>query len=303
MADKGDSLTQKKLDLRGQVSSLLQEKERLQQERTILSTQLSALEIQNWEQQQELCKSWSRAEDVQMLNQKLQEELKELREESRTRNNVLLSENKRSWDKERHQVAAEIQRLCQELGSSERALSLPVVSVALSQLRDLAGRISSPQSEDRTPPCQTCLTMQQSVAGYQAVVGELQAENLHLKAENQQRKVEARQVLQQALQERDDAIAKKMAVEQELNCCKLELKSLTSQLLESVQRKVKLSQELEAWQDDMGRVISEQLQSQEHKEGRPTRDLQETPKSHPTFLRRSKPQSAQRKGFFSFLRF
>ncbi|KAK3539741.1 hypothetical protein QTP70_013175 [Hemibagrus guttatus] len=65
--------------------------------------------------------------------------------------------------------------------------------------------------------------------------------------------------LQNAIRDRDDAITKKKAVEMELAKCKVDIMSLNSQLLDAMQQKFNLSQQLEAWQDDMFRVINQQL--------------------------------------------
>uniref|UniRef100_A0AAY5EI22 BICD family like cargo adaptor 1 n=1 Tax=Electrophorus electricus TaxID=8005 RepID=A0AAY5EI22_ELEEL len=72
--------------------------------------------------------------------------------------------------------------------------------------------------------------------------------------------------LQSAIRDRDDAIAKKKAVELELAKCKLDVMSLNSQLLDAIQQKLSLSQQLEAWQDDMHRVIDQQLKEKHHDE-------------------------------------
>ncbi|XP_053938726.1 BICD family-like cargo adapter 1 isoform X2 [Cuculus canorus] len=72
--------------------------------------------------------------------------------------------------------------------------------------------------------------------------------------------------LLQAIRDRDEAIAKKNAVEVELAKCKIDMMSLNSQLLDAIQQKVNLSQQLEAWQDDMHRVIDQQLMDKHPKE-------------------------------------
>ncbi|KAJ7423719.1 bicaudal D-related protein 1 [Willisornis vidua] len=72
--------------------------------------------------------------------------------------------------------------------------------------------------------------------------------------------------LLQAIRDRDEAIAKKNAVEVELTKCKIDMMSLNSQLLDAIQQKVNLSQQLEAWQDDMHRVIDQQLMDKHPKE-------------------------------------
>ncbi|KAJ4944188.1 hypothetical protein JOQ06_012733 [Pogonophryne albipinna] len=75
--------------------------------------------------------------------------------------------------------------------------------------------------------------------------------------------------LQTAIRDRDDAIAKKKAVEMELAKCRIDIMSLNSQLLDAIQQKLNLSQQLEAWQDDMHRVIDQQLMDKYQDEWRP----------------------------------
>ncbi|XP_051661350.1 BICD family-like cargo adapter 1 isoform X1 [Manacus candei] len=77
---------------------------------------------------------------------------------------------------------------------------------------------------------------------------------------------ESSERLLQAIRDRDEAIAKKNAVEVELSKCKIDMMSLNSQLLDAIQQKVNLSQQLEAWQDDMHRVIDQQLMDKHPKE-------------------------------------
>uniref|UniRef100_A0A8B9J3P1 BICD family like cargo adaptor 1 n=1 Tax=Astyanax mexicanus TaxID=7994 RepID=A0A8B9J3P1_ASTMX len=59
---------------------------------------------------------------------------------------------------------------------------------------------------------------------------------------------EPNEQLQSAIRDRDDAITKKKAVELELAKCKIDIMSLNSQLLDAIQQKLNLSQQLEAWQ-------------------------------------------------------
>ncbi|XP_027630195.1 uncharacterized protein LOC114008996 isoform X1 [Tupaia chinensis] len=54
--------------------------------------------------------------------------------------------------------------------------------------------------------------------------------------------------LDQVLQERDEAIAKKRAVEAELHTCKAKLRAVEAQLLEVLEEKLRLRQEVEAWE-------------------------------------------------------
>ncbi|XP_068100182.1 BICD family-like cargo adapter 2 [Hyperolius riggenbachi] len=73
-------------------------------------------------------------------------------------------------------------------------------------------------------------------------------------------------LLKQAISDRDEAFMKKGELELELAKARLEKESMSRQLLSAVEQKVLLSQELEAWQDDMQIVISQQLKSQREQE-------------------------------------
>ncbi|XP_043924517.1 BICD family-like cargo adapter 1 isoform X1 [Protopterus annectens] len=95
-------------------------------------------------------------------------------------------------------------------------------------------------------------------------INALQEEKEHLRALSEGK--ELNEQLQRALRDRDEAIAKKNAVEMELAKCKIDLMSLNGQLLDAIQQKLNLSQQLEAWQDDMHRVIDQQLMDKHHKE-------------------------------------
>ncbi|XP_066459759.1 BICD family-like cargo adapter 1 [Eleutherodactylus coqui] len=77
---------------------------------------------------------------------------------------------------------------------------------------------------------------------------------------------ETHEQLLKAIKDRDEAIAKKNAVEMELAKCRIDLMSLNTQLLDAIQQKLNLSQQLEAWQDDMHRVIDQQLMDKHQKE-------------------------------------
>ncbi|XP_023253291.1 BICD family-like cargo adapter 1 [Seriola lalandi dorsalis] len=101
----------------------------------------------------------------------------------------------------------------------------------------------------------------------------LSVEMCSLREENQRIRMmaevrEPSEQLQSAIRDRDDAIAKKKAVEMELAKCKIDIMSLNSQLLDAIQQKLNLSQQLEAWQDDMHRVIDQQLMDKHQDEWR-----------------------------------
>lgn len=68
--------------------------------------------------------------------------------------------------------------------------------------------------------------------------------------------------LDQALRERDEAIAKKQAVEAELDRCRARLRAVEAQLLEVLEEKLRLRQEVEAWEEDMQQLVQRQVETQ-----------------------------------------
>ncbi|XP_041079084.1 BICD family-like cargo adapter 1 [Polyodon spathula] len=95
-------------------------------------------------------------------------------------------------------------------------------------------------------------------------VSSLKGERERLRAMTEEQ--EQSEQVQRAIHDRDEAIAKKAAVEMELAKCKIDMMALNSQLLDAIQQKVNLSQQLEAWQDDMHRVIDQQLTDKHQEE-------------------------------------
>ncbi|XP_034055888.1 BICD family-like cargo adapter 2 isoform X2 [Gymnodraco acuticeps] len=90
-------------------------------------------------------------------------------------------------------------------------------------------------------------------------------------------------------------------LESELDMVRQEKESLTQQLLNTIKHKVALSQELEAWQEDMRLVINQQVQQRE--EERQRERVRE--KDNAVGLQRSKSlrlKGEGGKGFFSFFK-
>ncbi|XP_076778664.1 BICD family-like cargo adapter 1 isoform X1 [Arvicanthis niloticus] len=110
---------------------------------------------------------------------------------------------------------------------------------------------------------------------------------------------EPKEQLQKAIRDRDEAIAKKNAMELELAKCKMDMMSLNSQLLDAIQQKLNLSQQLEAWQDDMHRVIDRQLMDTHLKEQ--SRPAAAFPRGHGVG-RGQEPSTTDSKRLFSFFR-
>ncbi|KAK2500541.1 hypothetical protein MC885_013677, partial [Smutsia gigantea] len=100
-----------------------------------------------------------------------------------------------------------------------------------------------------------------------------------------------------ALKEERDRL--RNAVELELAKCKMDMMSLNSQLLDAIQQKLNLSQQLEAWQDDMHRVIDRQLMDTHLKERSPLAAA--LSRAHGAG-RGDEPSTAEGKRLFSFFR-
>lgn len=69
------------------------------------------------------------------------------------------------------------------------------------------------------------------------------------------------EIVKRALKMRDETISRKNLVEIELAKIRIELMHVNSQLLETIQQKIELSQQLEQWQVDMEILIEEQLRN------------------------------------------
>ncbi|XP_058808666.1 bicaudal D-related protein homolog isoform X2 [Phymastichus coffea] len=69
------------------------------------------------------------------------------------------------------------------------------------------------------------------------------------------------EVLAQALQTRDQAVARKNKVEVELARTRIDMLQINSQLMESIQQKIELSEQLEQWQMDMQTLLDEHVRS------------------------------------------
>ncbi|KAM7148779.1 BICD family-like cargo adapter 2 isoform 2-T2 [Molossus nigricans] len=101
---------------------------------------------------------------------------------------------------------------------------------------------------------------------------ELQRVELQSLREELQRQKELREqedpeeALSSALSDREKAVNKALELSLELSRVSLERDSLSRELLRTIRQKVALTQELEAWQDDMQVVIGQQLRSQRQKE-------------------------------------
>ncbi|XP_016356428.1 bicaudal D-related protein 1-like [Sinocyclocheilus anshuiensis] len=171
-----------------------------------------------------------------------------------------------------HANLLELRRLTQNLldGNESTSSRRSEEEVLEEQVRKLSEELRElrelyEQEQEKTHNSQEeVLQLHNQVALLSVEVSSSREENEHLRAMAEVH--EPNEQLQSAIRDRDEAIAKKKAVEMELAKCKIDIMSLNSQLLDAIQQKLNLSQQLEAWQDDMHRVIDQQLMDKHQEE-------------------------------------
>lgn len=254
-------LVQREQTLEQRLKTACQENEELRESASSLNTRLDLQEQQCHTHTQQLAEAWSEVEVVRARVQRLQSQVDELQEDNlalqeKSHNETsLLSELENSldpldWSQDKEQVSQD-------------------VSYILKLLHPMVHRSAAEQSSDDS--LQGMLGKLKDVA--QRIAHSDTLQNECLIAENAELKLHAEkimnEVVQQAIKDRDDAIAKKTAMEAELLRTKHDMMCLNNQLLEAIQRKLELSQELEAWQDDIQIIIGQQLKSQQQTDQQP----------------------------------
>lgn len=254
-------LVQREQTLEQRLKTACQENEELRESASSLNTRLDLQEQQCHTHTQQLAEAWSEVEVVRARVQRLQSQVDELQEDNlalqeKSHNETsLLSELENSldpldWSQDKEQVSQD-------------------VSYILKSLHPMVHRSAAEQSSDDS--LQGMLGKLKDVA--QRIAHSDTLQNECLIAENAELKLHAEkimnEVVQQAIKDRDDAIAKKTAMEAELLRTKHDMMCLNNQLLEAIQRKLELSQELEAWQDDIQIIIGQQLKSQQQTDQQP----------------------------------
>ncbi|XP_072248604.1 BICD family-like cargo adapter 1 [Leuresthes tenuis] len=280
-------LTQKEQVLEQRLESVCQENAELRSNLASLHTRLALQEEHNQQHSQQLAEAWQEVEVVRSRSQQLQAQVEELQEEvslQKTRSqgdDSLLSEletadlgvSKEEITHEMGSILRLLLPLTQDLNGSERpgvGEQQEDLHAMLHRLKGVAqtlAQASSPQELNlgfvkRTDDHCENLNAAQELRDQNE---QLQQENAELMQKLQSIQDQA-DFVQQAIRDRDEAISKKNLMEAELVRSKNDMMSLNNQLLEAIQRKLELSQELEAWQDDIQIVINQQLKSQQQSE-------------------------------------
>ncbi|XP_012869968.1 PREDICTED: bicaudal D-related protein 1 isoform X2 [Dipodomys ordii] len=281
-------LSDRKRELEHRLSATLEENDLLQGTVEELQDRVLILERQGHDKDLQLHQSQLELQEVRLTYRQLQVKVEELTEErslqsSAATSTSLLSEIEQSMEaeeleQEREQLRlqlweayCQVRYLCSHLRGNDSADSAVSTDSSMDESSETSSAKDVPAGSLRTALSELKRLIQSIVDGMEPTVTLLSVEMTALKEERDRLRVtsedkEPREQLQKAIRDRDEAIAKKNAVELELAKCKMDMMSLNSQLLDAIQQKLNLSQQLEAWQDDMHRVIDRQLMDTHLKE-------------------------------------
>ncbi|XP_044602300.2 BICD family-like cargo adapter 2 isoform X1 [Equus asinus] len=271
-------LQSRRQDLEAQIRGLREEMEQGQGRLQATHEELLLLRRERREHSLELERARSEAEEALSALHRLQRRVSELEEESRLQDAdvsgaSLQSELAHSLDGDQGQNA-------EGRGDAPVSSRPTCLQTTLSpETQEASSHQPSPQEESLEPPKKRAsLSPREILEEKEAEVALLQDEIALQRAELQslreelQRQKELRaqedpeEALSGALSDRDEAVNKALELSLELGRVSLERDSLSRELLRTIRQKVALTQELEAWQDDMQVVIGQQLRSQRQKE-------------------------------------
>ncbi|XP_036596721.1 BICD family-like cargo adapter 1 isoform X2 [Trichosurus vulpecula] len=314
-------LSDRKRELEHRLSATMEENDLLQGTVEELQDRVLILERQSHDKDLQLHQSQLELQDVRLSYRQLQVKVEELNDERSLQsfnatNTSLLSEIEQSMEaeeleQEREQLRlqlweayCQVRYLCSHLRGNDSTDSAVSTDSSMDESSETSSAKDVPAGSLRTALSELKRLIQSIVDGMEPTVTMLSVEMTALKEERDRLRVtseekEAKEQLLKAIRDRDEAIAKKNAVEMELAKCKMDMMSLNNQLLDAIQQKLNLSQQLEAWQDDMHRVIDQQLMDKHQKER--SRPASSFSSGHGTG-RGDEPSGAEGKGLFSFFR-
>ncbi|XP_073916531.1 BICD family-like cargo adapter 2 isoform X2 [Castor canadensis] len=262
-------LQSRRQDLETQIRGLREEVDKGQGRLQTTHEELLLLRRERKEHSLELERARFEAGEALSALRRLQRRVSELEEESRLQDAdvscaSLQSELAHSLDGDQGQDA----KAC---GDAESTLSLEAKEVSSSQPSAQEESLEPPKKRAPLSPAETLEEKEAEVSRLQDEIA-LQRTELQTLREELQRQKELRaqddpeETLRSALSDRDEAVNKTLELSLELSRVSLERDSLSRELLRTIRQKVALTQELEAWQDDMQVVIGQQLRSQRQKE-------------------------------------
>ncbi|KAI6049703.1 BICD family-like cargo adapter 1 isoform X5 [Marmota monax] len=314
-------LSDRKRELEHRLSATLEENDLLQGTVEELQDRVLILERQGHDKDLQLHQSQLELQEVRLSYRQLQVKVEELTEERSLQSSAatsasLLSEIEQSMEaeeleQEREQLRlqlweayCQVRYLCSHLRGNDSADSAVSTDSSMDESSETSSAKDVPAGSLRTALNELKRLIQSIVDGMEPTVTLLSVEMTALKEERDRLRVtsedkEPKEQLQKAIRDRDEAIAKKNAVELELAKCRMDMMSLNSQLLDAIQQKLNLSQQLEAWQDDMHRVIDRQLMDTHLKER--SQPAAAVSRGHGAG-RGDEPGTAEGKRLFSFFR-
>uniref|UniRef100_A0A8D0HKK7 BICD family like cargo adaptor 1 n=1 Tax=Sphenodon punctatus TaxID=8508 RepID=A0A8D0HKK7_SPHPU len=281
-------LTDRKCELECRLSAMIEENYLLQGTVEELQDQVLVLERQSHEKDMQLHQSQLELQEVRLSYRQLQIKVEELSEERSLQNfnttsTSLLSEIEQSMEaeeleQEREQLRlqlweayCQIRYLCSHLRGNDSADSAVSTDSSMDESSETSSAKDVPAGSLRAALSELKRLIQCVLDNSDSTVTLLSVEMTSLKEERDRLRgsVEDKEMNERflkSIRDRDEAITKKNAVEMELAKCKIDMMSLNNQLLDAIQQKLNLSQQLEAWQDDMHRVIDQQLMDKHPKE-------------------------------------
>uniref|UniRef100_A0A3P9J6E4 BICD family like cargo adaptor 1 n=1 Tax=Oryzias latipes TaxID=8090 RepID=A0A3P9J6E4_ORYLA len=316
-------LSERKMELEHRVHVIVEENELLQNTVDNLRERTLVLERQCREKDLQLRQSQLELQEVQVSHRQLTTRLAELTEEHSLQSltphpSSLLCEIEQSMEQEEQEqereqlrlqlweAYCEVRSLCSHLRGNDVTDSALSTDSSMDESSETSSVKDVPTGSLHTSLLELRRLTQNLLDGNESTMALLSVEMCSLREENEQLRVmaevrEPSEQLQNAIRDRDDAIAKKKAVEMELAKCKIDIMSLNSQLLDAIQQKLNLSQQLEAWQDDMHRVIDQQLMDKHQDEWR-LEHTSQTSSSRSQASKRSHRISERDKRLFSFFK-
>ncbi|XP_061066293.1 BICD family-like cargo adapter 2 isoform X1 [Eubalaena glacialis] len=264
-------LQTRRQDLEAQIRGLCEEVEKGQGRLQATHEELLLLRRERREHSLELELARSEAGEALSALRRLQRRVSELEEESRLQDaNIsgasLQLELAHSLDSDKDQDQNADRR-----GDALATLSPETQEASSHQPSPQEERLEPPRKRASLSPAEILEEKEAEVVRLQDEMA-LQGEELRSLRKELQRQKELRahedpeEVLSGALSDRDEAVNKSLELSLELSRVSLERDSLSRELLRTIRQKVALTQELEAWQDDMQVVIAQQLLSQRQKE-------------------------------------
>ncbi|ETE60984.1 Bicaudal D-related protein 1, partial [Ophiophagus hannah] len=280
-------LRDRKQDLERRLSTMMEENNLLQGTVEELQDRVLILERQSHEKDMQVGME-AKDPEMQQKEEAKKVKMEELNEERslqafNSSRMSLLSEIEQSMEaeeleQEREQLRlqlweayCQVRYLCTHLRGNDSADSAVSTDSSMDESSETSSAKDVPAGSLRAALSELKRLIQSVIDGTDSPVTLLSVEMTSLKEERDRLRGSAEdkemsEQLLKAIRDRDEAISKKNAVEMELAKCRMDMMSLNSQLLDAIQQKLNLSQQLEAWQDDMQRLIDQQLMDRHPKE-------------------------------------